>query len=97
MRTHASDILQIAKSANRDAIEYAGRDHTPQDFKNLLIRLGSAVEVFLKDHVYTGLKNRANFADLIEPVSVARICVGRDHAVQVESVLIVRLSILPGK
>jgi hypothetical protein len=66
MRTHASDILQIAKSANRDAIEYAGRDHSPQDFKNLLIRLGSAVEVFLKDHVYTGLKNRANFADLID-------------------------------
>jgi hypothetical protein len=38
MRTHASDILQIAKSANRDAIEYAGQDHTPQDSAGMLWR-----------------------------------------------------------
>ena len=72
MRTYASDILEIATIANREAIECAGRDHSPQEFKDLLIRLGSAVEVFLKDYAYTGLKNRAKFADLID---------GLDHRV----------------
>jgi hypothetical protein len=43
----------------------AGCDHTPNDFNDLLIRVGASVEVFLKDHVYGGV-NRRNFVALID-------------------------------
>jgi hypothetical protein len=73
MVTHSDEILNMASRTCRDAISLAGRDHTPDEFKSLLTRLGSAVEVFLKDHIYLGAHQRWNFERLIdglEPMGV---------------------------
>jgi hypothetical protein len=65
MKTHAQELLSLVRNVNRDCIAIAGCDHTPNDFKDLLIRLGASVEVFLKDHVHDGA-NRRNFVSLID-------------------------------
>jgi hypothetical protein len=51
----------LAKKLHTEAVALAGSDHTSDDFKTLLTRLGAAVEVFLKDHVYVGTRNNRNF------------------------------------
>ncbi len=65
MKTHAQEFLSFIRNVNWDCIARAGCDHTPQDFKDLLIRVGASVEVFFKDHVYSGV-NRRKFAALID-------------------------------
>jgi hypothetical protein len=65
MKTHAQEFLSFIRNVNRDCIALAGCDHTPQDFKDLLIRVGASVEVFLKDHMYGGVNHR-NFVSLID-------------------------------
>jgi hypothetical protein len=44
--------------ARREAVALAGRDHSPDDYKALRKDVGSAVEVFLKVHVYAGAHTR---------------------------------------
>lgn len=65
MTTHAQELRSLARNIYRDAVALAGSDHTAQEFKDLLIRLGAAVEVFLKEHVYGG-HHRRNFVTLID-------------------------------
>lgn len=61
MKTFSDEILHAASCASRDAVSLAGQDHSREDYKSLLKRLGSVVEVFLKDHVYVGAHNRWTF------------------------------------
>ena len=55
MKTHSDEFLALAKRSYNDAIILAGRDHSIEDYKALLTRLGAVVELFLKDHVYEGI------------------------------------------
>jgi hypothetical protein len=66
MPSYSEELLQLARRVRNDAVSLAGRDHTPDDFKSLLTRLGSAVEIFFKDHVYLGGHPRWNFVQLID-------------------------------
>jgi hypothetical protein len=61
IKTHAEDFVSLARDVRGERVALAGSDYLSRDFKDMLIRLGARVEVFLKDHVYSGV-NRRNVA-----------------------------------
>lgn len=65
MIIHSQEILNTANRTHADAVILAGRDHSIEDYKLLLKQLGSAVEIFLKKHVYVGTQNTSTFENLI--------------------------------
>jgi hypothetical protein len=75
MKTYSDDVIELAKRVTSDATILAGRDHTVEEYKLLLTRLGSGVEVYLKLHVFLGQRNWSSFNDLIDVVC----CVGSLH------------------
>jgi hypothetical protein len=66
LKTNSDEILYLASKVHLEGIGLAGSDHSVDDFKALLTTQGSSVEVFLKDHVYTGARNNRNFYELVE-------------------------------
>lgn len=65
MRTNIDLILDSVHQAYAEAVALSGEDHTPQQFADFLKNVGSEVEVFLKEHIYGGSRNRDDFVKLI--------------------------------
>jgi hypothetical protein len=73
MATHSDDIIELARRSGRDATILAGRDHSPDEFKLLLTRMGSSLELFFKDHVYVNTRNSLSFERLIDGLEAAGV------------------------
>jgi hypothetical protein len=66
MRTQIEVQAEKTEQLRREAIELSGRDHTSDEMAGLMRDAGSQIELFLKDAIYAGTRNRDSSYDLIE-------------------------------
>lgn len=69
MRSNIQVLISASRQAHREAVELSGLDHTGEQMKQLLIDLGSEVELFLKKCIFKGAHNRWSFEKLIDELA----------------------------